>query len=163
MPTTEGRIGFELMGSESTSAVVEAKPTTNRTSGDPVRLLFVEDDDDFQQVLRIVFSRVTKVHPVEGVFLSNITDAQRVVDATRVDAIVSDYHLPDGNGVAFLDGAREKNPGSHRVILTGHPDVARTTESFDRSVQRLWDKSLAPRELQHRLERLVHEMIKPAG
>lgn len=155
-------IGFVLMGSESTSALAE-ETTTNRSSQDPVRLLFVEDDDDFQQVLRIVFARVNTAHPVEGVFLSNITDAQRVVDATRVDAIVSDYHLPDGNGVAFLDDARRKTPGSHRVMLTGHPDVARTTESFDRSVQRLWDKRLAPRELQNRLEHLVHEMVKPAA
>ncbi len=155
-------IGFELTGSESKSAFAEA-PTTNRRSQDPLRVLFVEDDDDFQQVLRIVFSRVNTAHPVEGVFLSNIADAQRVVDATRVDAIVSDYHLPDGNGVAFLDDARRKTPDSHRVILTGHPDVARTTESFDRSVQRLWDKGIAPLELQHRLEHLVDELSKPAG
>ncbi|HEX9817038.1 MAG TPA: response regulator [Candidatus Thermoplasmatota archaeon] len=151
-----------MMGSESKSRRAETN-TSDRTAGDPLRLLFVEDDDDFQQVLRIVFSRVTTTHAVEGVFLSNITDAKRVVDSTRVDAIVSDYHLPDGNGVAFLDDARHKAPGSHRVILTGHPDIARTTESFDRSVQRLWDKSLAPKELQHRLEHLLHEMVQPAG
>ena len=149
------------MGSESGSSPAEAKP---RARGqDALRLLFVEDDADFQEVLRIVFSRVTTPHPVEGLFLSNITDAQRVVDATRIDAIVSDYHLPDGNGVEFLDQARQAAPDSHRVILTGHPDVARTTASFDRSVQRLWDKSLPPRELQSRLEHLVCELVKPAA
>ena len=125
----------------------------------PLRLLFVEDDDDFQQVLRVLLSRVNA--PVESVILSNLADAQRVVDATRVDAIVSDYHLPDGNGVEFLDRARKQAPQSRRVILTGQPDVARTTAQFDRSVQGLWDKSLHPRELQSRIERLVSDMIRP--
>lgn len=147
----------------SESEAIHTQPKPSRRIGDALRLLFVEDDDDFQQVLRVVLSRVTAPHPVEGLFLSNITDAQRVVDATRIDAIVSDYHLPDGNGVDFLDQAREAAPESHRVILTGHPEVARMTASFDRSVQRLWDKGLPPRELQLRLEHLVSEMVKPAA
>jgi DNA-binding NtrC family response regulator len=151
-----------MMGSEPPTGPAE---DGTRGTGPPraLRLLFVEDDDDFQQVLRVLLSRVSTRQPVESVFLSNISDAQRVVEATEVDAIVSDYHLPDGNGVEFLDHARRTMPRSHRVILTGAPDVARTTKSFDRSVQRLWDKSLNTTELQSRIQHLVHEMNTPAA
>lgn len=152
-----------MMGSEPGSTLVPRVKDCLRARDRPLRLLFVEDDDDFQQVLRVLLSRVSTPHPVETVILSNITDAQRVVDATRVDAIVSDYHLPDGNGVEFLEHARHKAPNSQRVILTGHPDVARTTGSFDYSVQRLWDKRENPKELQGRIERLLHDMMAPAA
>jgi len=150
------------MGSQSGSARVD-EGTTSPSDPRALRLLFLEDDDDFQQVLRVLISRVSASHPVESVFMSTISDAERVVDATRIDAIVSDYHLPDGNGVEFLEHARRKAPRSQRVMLTGHPDVARTAESFDRSVHRLWDKRLQPKELQSRIEHMVREMITPAA
>ena len=133
--------------------------STNRRS---LRLLFVEDDDDFRQVLRVLLARAAAPHPVEGVFRATVSEARQVVAEEDVDAIVSDFNLPDGTGVELLEHARVNAPDSRRVMLTGVPETARKAPRFQHSVHTLWDKSLDPSELQARLEHLLRSMIRPA-
>jgi DNA-binding NtrC family response regulator len=128
-----------------------------------IRLLVIEDDDDYREILRVLLRRAIASRPLETLFLSNVRDAQRVVDSTSVDAIVSDFHLPDGTGVDLLSHAKRAIPASRRIMLTGAPSDAQTSPSFNACVDNLWDKRLEPADLLARLEHLVHELLAGRG
>jgi len=124
----------------------------------PLRLLVLEDDDDFQELLRVLLRRLDLHVPLESLFLSRVADARRVVQAAHVDVVLSDFHLPDGTGLDLLQKVREVTPRAHRIVLTGHPDAARDHARFDDHVDRLWDKRKGPKELLALLQGLFAEV-----
>lgn len=47
------------------------------------------------------------------------------------DVVISDYLMPEMNGVEFLDAFREKQPDAARIILSGHTDKQTLTEAIN--------------------------------
>lgn len=119
-----------------------------------VRLLFVEDDEDYRLQLRAIVGRIRTTKDFEAVFLGNVEDARRVVEATRVDAVVSDFDLPDGTGADVLKAAIREAPRSTRIVLTGAPERAALATS-DGNAHGIWSKDLTIKELMVRLTSVI--------
>ncbi len=61
-----------------------------------------------------------------------------------IDVVVSDYRMPHGDGVSFLERVREVAPRARRVLLTGHADIQAIAAAVNRgAIHRLllkpWD------------------------
>lgn len=121
----------------------------------PLRMLIVEDDEDFQVVLRKEFKRLGARVPVETCFLESVADAQKVIERTSVDVIVSDFELPDGTGADLMEHAQHQAPGSRRIVLTNAPERAREETRRRSPPHAVWDKSIGLTELRQRLFNLV--------
>ena len=121
----------------------------------PLRMLIVEDDADFQLVLRNELRRLQSHVPVETCFLESVADAQKVMGTTDIDFIVSDFELPDGTGADIMDHARGSAPHSHKIVLTGAPDRARAETGRRNPPNAVWDKAIGLSELRDRLIRMV--------
>jgi DNA-binding NtrC family response regulator len=83
------------------------------------RILLVEDNEGTRFGFVRYFSR-------EGYQVSeacNLTEATCMLEKHRIDAIVLDINLPDGNGLDFIASARASNPFVPIIVITGSGDV----------------------------------------
>ena len=83
------------------------------------KLLFVDDEENVLKSLKRLFIDAEyEVHTAANGF-----DALKLMDKHEFSLILSDYRMPELNGVEFLKLAKEKSPETMRMILTGFADV----------------------------------------
>jgi len=83
------------------------------------RVLIVEDDANVRAMLVAQLERRVPRATFAGV--ASVREGLDQLDREKVDLILSDYHLPDGNGLDFLSQARREHPDAARMIFTGEP------------------------------------------
>ena len=121
---------------------------------DPIRLLFVEDDEDYRAVLKTMVQRLGLAESLEVQFLDRVADARKALDSSPIDVILSDYYLPDGSGSDVLAHARLAAPKAKRIVLTSNPQAAGATRS-ESQPDAIWEKSFNVHDLGKKLEGVV--------
>ncbi|SFN33695.1 Response regulator receiver domain-containing protein [Formivibrio citricus] len=91
-------------------------------------IILVDDETGVLNALRRLLMRtpctyVGQVFPLEIETFSDPTDALEYVRHHTADLIISDYRMPQMDGVAFLKACREIQPDSARIILSGYADL----------------------------------------
>ena len=81
------------------------------------KILLVDDDPNILQAL----NRLLKHYQVE-MFTSG-EEALVAAHETTFDIVISDYKMPEMDGVAFLTFFRALQPDAIRMILTGYADL----------------------------------------
>jgi cyclic di-GMP phosphodiesterase len=85
----------------------------------PPAILIVDDEEMVLSSLRGVFRLQTDYRVLEA------NDPKRALEAlsrTPVDLVISDFLMPQMNGIEFLKEAKAIQPDSVRVLLTGYAD-----------------------------------------
>jgi two-component system, OmpR family, response regulator ChvI len=138
------------VGSERNSGVGET---------DVVRVLFVEDDNDFREALADQLSDLGfAIHGFpDGAALLEELDA--AIDA---DVIVLDWSLPNTSGIDLLTRLRRRGINLPVVFLTGHSPTHRESLAFERGAIDFIDKARGVDVLVRRLK-LAVEAAKPAA
>jgi len=91
-----------------------------------VKVLFVDDD---QNILN-GFKRNLR-NEVIGTFISNPVEAVAHIKSNFYHCIVSDYAMPEMDGISFLTKAREILPDTSRILLTGFANLNVAIESVN--------------------------------
>lgn len=82
------------------------------------RILIVEDE----QVIRAICERVLSRMGYETFFAGGIGEAAaQIKDLDRLDMLITDMRLPDGDGVDAIILVRQKHPAAKVLIMTGSP------------------------------------------
>jgi two-component system NtrC family sensor kinase len=103
-------------------------------------LLLVDDEPTILVALR----RVLAGQPYQIHTADNALEALRVLERERIAVVVSDYLMPDMNGVQFLNLVRARFPEIQRIIVTAKAsldliqDVINQAQVF-RFVNKPWD------------------------
>ena len=71
------------------------------------------------------------------------------------DAVVLDYQLPDGTGLAFIQQVRRSDASVPIVLVTGHGTIELAVEAMKAGATDLLTKPVSLRELAQRLEALL--------
>lgn len=82
------------------------------------RIMLVDDE---QNVLNALRRELSGSYEVEA-FTSPLAALQRA-EAAEFAAVVSDYHMPEMDGVAFLEQFGQRQPDAVRLILSGQADM----------------------------------------
>lgn len=92
-------------------------------------LLVVDDEPVILQILKAVFEE----EPYRLTLLSSGSDALRVIAEDHVDLLLTDKNLPDVGGMELLRAAKQKDPLTEVVIITGYGslETALTALEFD--------------------------------
>jgi len=85
----------------------------------PKAMLLVDDE---LPVLRSL-QRLLRRENFPVIAASSGAEALQLLKENEVAVVVSDYRMPEMNGVQFLDKVREIRPNTHRIILTGQADM----------------------------------------
>ncbi len=78
--------------------------------------------DDEEMVVTSIKSFLTLETDYEVVAFTSPKEALGFVKDNRVDLVISDYLMPDIDGIQFLAEIKEIQPEATRVLLTGYAD-----------------------------------------
>lgn len=92
------------------------------------RILLVDDEENILKSLRRLLTMTPctaggKVYPLQIDTFSKPREAIEKAFDTRYDLVLSDFRMPDMDGVAFLKEFRELQPNAARLILSGYADL----------------------------------------
>lgn len=88
-----------------------------------LRILIVDDVPD---VLEAYSGAIRDVADAVGAEVATELSSQRAVERMgqeRFDLVVSDFQMPEPDGIAVLTAARAANPAGFRVLLTGQREL----------------------------------------
>jgi len=101
-------------------------------SDEAIDVLHVEDDTAFADLTASYLDRLGSGFDHESV--RTVADANRRFDEGSFDAVVSDYDLPDGTGIGFLEDVRESDPEFPFVLFTGKGSEEVASEAISAGV-----------------------------
>src|SRR5215475_7413243 len=146
---------------------VVAWPSSNpvprqRAAGDaeePIRLIFVDDDDDYREAAA---AELVDLGFVVETFADGASMLASVADGTTADVIVLDWSLPNMSGIDLLPRLRREGILLPVVFLTGRSSPSHENLAFDRGALDFVDKSRGVPILAKRIRVIVESSKRPA-
>lgn len=102
--------------------------------------------DDEEMVLTSISSLISlETDYVCKTFLST-TEALDFIRSQEVNLVVSDYLMPEMDGITFLAKVRESNPEIPRILLTGYADKENAIKAINevglfQYIEKPWDNN----------------------
>lgn len=147
------------------------------------RIMLVDDEENILKALRRVLSSLStgmeKDAPsnIIEIYTSPLAALSRAGEGLSFDMILSDYHMPEMNGVKFLTAVREIQPDAVRFIMSGYADLewmvgAINEAKIQRFIAKPWDdyslrtdilQALELQSLQMENKRLASEVRHQQG
>ena len=116
----------------------------------PQSVLIVEDAEDSRELFAFVFEAAG----FRAVRAGSVGEALQVMCSTSVDAVVTDYHLPDGDGLAMLEAAAQQG-----LLHCDIPAVLCTASALvQRTARRVIAVFIKPVDIE-KLVGVVHEAL----
>ena len=143
------------------------------TTAAPV-IVLVDDED---MVVTSIKSFLTLETDYEVAGFTTPADALEFIENNRVDVVVSDYLMPDMDGITFLARVKEVKPEATRILLTGYADKENAIKAINdvglyQYIEKPWENEdlkivlrngLEKRILMSRLEDKIKEVNKAHG
>ena len=130
------------------------RSTIGFSINDPVRVLVVGNDHEYEQILRTTLGRLRLSTNVEAAFLHSVADARRAVDRARIDAIVADIILPDGTSAELFDAVQSNSPDATRIAVAAK-DEETAPHASPSGAREVWQRTQDPFEVRKQVERLI--------
>jgi DNA-binding NtrC family response regulator len=104
--------------------------------------IMIVDDEDM--VLTSLNSFLTLETDYEIKTFVSVKKALEYIKTGRVDLVVSDYLMPEMDGISFLAKVREVKPEVPRIILTGYADKENAIKAINsvglfQYIEKPWD------------------------
>lgn len=107
-------------------------PVTTVADLDEIRVLHVDDDPDLTELTKTFLERIDDDLSVVAE-TSVVTALDRLRDG-EFDCIVSDYDMPNTNGLEFLEIVREQHPDLPFILFTGKGSEELASEAISAGV-----------------------------
>lgn len=134
-------------------------------------LLILDDEEMVLTSLRNLFRLQTEY---EVIVHSTAKEALESARTRPVDLVISDYLMPEMDGITFLTRFKEIQPQSIRVLLTGYADKENAIRAINQVglyqyIEKPWDNAelliivkngLEKRQLLRTLEEKIAELAK---
>jgi len=134
-------------------------------------LLILDDEEMVLTSLRNLFRLQTEY---EVIVSSSAREALESARTRPVDLVISDYLMPEMDGITFLGRFKEIQPQSIRVLLTGYADKENAIRAINQVglyqyIEKPWDNAellivvkngLEKRQLLRTLEEKIAELAK---
>ncbi len=133
--------------------------------------------DDEEMVITSLRSFLELTTNYEVVTFTSPNAALEFVKENEIDLVVSDYLMPEMDGIQFLANVKEVNPQATRIILTGYADKENAIKAINdvglfQYIEKPWDNDnlkliirngLEKRKLMRELDKKVTEIQKAYG
>lgn len=109
------------------------------------KILVVDDDASFCLMLKSFFSK--KGMNVAVAF--SLTDGLKAATNSVFDIILTDYRLPDGNGIDLLNTIKRHSPETVVILMTGYADIKIAVNAIKMGAFEYVAKPINPDEILH--------------
>lgn len=145
---------------------------SNDTERKSVPRIVILDDEDM--VLTSLSSFLELETEYEVITFTKGTEALEYIRSHHIDLVISDYLMPDMDGITFLGKVKEIDPHATRIILTGYADKENAIKAINdvglfQYIEKPWDNDdlrivlrngLEKQELMRELDKKVAEIQK---
>lgn len=107
------------------------------------KLLIIDDDQD----ICVLLQRFLTKNNFEVEFVNTGEDAVGALKKSTYDLIISDYRLPDEDGISLLKKIKIIDPNAAVVMITGYSDVRTAVETLKHGAYDYITKPLYPDEI----------------
>ena len=140
--------------------IVVSNPGATRNENKPIRLIFVDDDDDYREAAAV---ELVDLGFMVETFADGASMLASVADGTTADVIVLDWSLPAMSGIDLLPRLRREGILLPVVFLTGRSSPSHENLAFDRGALDFVDKSRGVPILAKRIRVIVESSKRPAA
>ena len=91
-----------------------------KTKSQP-RVLVVDDEPGLVELITDVVSDLN----CKVIVARSLSQARRALSRGNIELLLTDVHLPDGDGMSLLAPLRKHRPGASAIVMTGSPSVDR--------------------------------------
>jgi len=98
----------------------------------PIRVLLVDDEPDFPEMAGTYLERADDRLAVTTA--SSAEEGLATLDAEPIDCVVSDYAMPEVDGIEFLEAVRAESPDLPFILYTGKGSEAVASEAISAGV-----------------------------
>ncbi len=133
--------------------------------------------DDEEMVLTSLNAYLTLETEYRVVTFTSANTALEYISQNRIDIVISDYLMPEMDGIAFLARVREMQPEAPRIILTGYADKENAIKGINevglyQYLEKPWDNDdlrlvirngLEKRRLVSKLQHKISEINRAYG
>jgi len=100
--------------------------------------------DDEEMVLTSIRSFLELETDYEIVTFTSAAEALEYTKKNKINLVVSDYLMPDMDGISFLAKVKEIDPNATRIILTGYADKENAIKAINdvglfQYIEKPWD------------------------
>lgn len=114
-------------------------------------LLIVDDDIKFCQTLKKNLQDFGEIFTAE-----NIESANQILDTKKVDLLITDYFLPDGNGLDLIQNSKKQITHQKSILMSGSATKEIAIASVNLQISALIEKPFTGSEIQ----KLINDMFK---
>ncbi len=107
------------------------------------KILIIEDDIAFGKMLQRFFEK----KGFKTSFCPNATSARDNYKKIDFDIILSDFRLPDSNGIDVLQEIKIAKPGTPVILMTGHAEVRIAVDAMKKGADDYISKPFTPDEI----------------
>ncbi len=143
-------------------------PSSDTGSERPTHLLIVDDEPVILQILRAVFED----QPYRVTTVGSGADARAVIQDQGCDILVTDKNLPDIGGLDLLRLAKERDPSTEVIVVTGYGSLETAIAAMELGaydyvlkplnnifdIRRKVDRALDRQRIARENTRLLHEL-----
>ncbi len=162
-PFTPARLRDAIAAVTTTDGSVRPSEPTLQS-----RVLVVDDDP----TLRRMLTRLLKRAAYDVVDVGSGREALAALGAKRCDVVLSDIHMPDGDGLELLRSVRRVDLDIPVILMSGKPDVATAATALEFGAFRYLTKPLETEAVEkvvrqaaraHALARIRREALSITG
>lgn len=123
----------------------------------PVSVLFVDDEALILQTIQ----RILRHTDLEVLTADGAREAMAILDARRVDVLVTDIDMPGMDGLELITWVRQHHPTTVRMVLSGAGTLERALEAINvGEVHRFFAKPFDARTFRSALEALAERILR---
>lgn len=106
---------------------------------DTIRILHLDDDPAFVDATAEYLVEVDERFTIETA--TTVSDGWEILSDQRIDCVISDYKMPEKDGIEFLESIREKYPSLPVILFTGKGSEQVASEAIRAGVTEYWQKN----------------------
>lgn len=95
---------------------------------EPIRILHVDDEPDFADLTKTFLEQHNSRFEITTI--DSATDGLELLNTHPLDCVVSDYNMPNMDGIEFLQAVRETHPDLPFILFTGKGSEAVASEAI---------------------------------
>src|SRR2546423_397191 len=100
--------------------IVQESAGPGGKAGSRPRVLVVDDEPALVELIGEVVSRSVNCWMISA---RNLGEARHILATQPIELLVTDVHLPDGDGMSLIPALRQQQPNASAIVITGSPSV----------------------------------------
>jgi FixJ family two-component response regulator len=125
---------------------------SNKATGTKPRVLVVDDETELLESVR---ETVIERLGCKLVTAQTVAQARKVLESQRIDLMVTDVNLPDGDGISLLSILHLHQPQAQAIVITGQASVDGAIEAMREGASDFVSKPFASTELLDRVKQAL--------